>query len=138
MTMEVGWLVEQASGSFTSEHVMLADSDDVSDLVRRLGAPGAGLARLIHGGRPLWEQARCLPDHHVFVAIDDGFGYLSFQDMAHGKRYVVGAPESPGGEYLDDEFPPGSGISVDQLAKAIAEFMHTSEIPTCVAWTTTS
>ncbi len=82
----------------------------------------------------MWDEANGITDHDMFVAVHGGYGYISFQDSTIGKCYSVGASESPGVEYDDDEFPPGSGITTDQLTDAITEFLETRAIPTCITW----
>ncbi|GLZ39828.1 Imm1 family immunity protein [Actinokineospora sp. NBRC 105648] len=134
MTIDAYWAIDHPDGSQGGDRVQLTSQADVVDFVRRISLPGALLASLVHLGRPLWEQARQLPDHDVFAAVHDGFGYLSYQDMASGKHYPIGLPGSPGGEYDDDEFPPGSGISIKDLTTAVAEFLDSAAIPTCLAW----
>ncbi|WP_018683277.1 Imm1 family immunity protein [Actinokineospora enzanensis] len=134
MTIEVGWDVDRADG-FCEEVVMtLTTPDDVAEFVRRLAEPGALHTRVVHRGRPWFEEREGYFDHAVYAAIHGDYAYLSYQDYVIGKHYSVGSPDSPGAEYDDDDFPPGSGITTDQLTDAITEFLVTSERPGCLAW----
>ncbi|HEX4704307.1 MAG TPA: Imm1 family immunity protein [Pseudonocardiaceae bacterium] len=134
MTLEAGWAVVPADGVYRGFNIVVETPDDVHELVRRLTEPGAEIARLIHHGRPLWDADRGFVDHDVYAAVADGFGYLSFQDARRTKRYPLGADGSPGCEFDDDEFPPGSGLPLDRFAEAITEFLLTADLPTGVRW----
>jgi hypothetical protein len=134
VSLEAGWAVVAADGAYQGVNVRLATVADVDDLVVRLAEPGAEIARLIHHGRPLWDVERGIVDHDVYAAVADGFGYLSYQDTSHAKLYVEGDPGSPGCEFDDDEFPPGSGLPLARLAEAIKEFLMTADLPRGVRW----
>ena len=134
MSLEVGWGVVDAGGSYRGVNVLIETVDEVDGLVSRLAEPGAEIARLIHHGRPLWDADRGLVDHDVYAAVADGFGYLSFQDATRTKRYPAGDPAAPGCEFDDDDFPPGSGLPLARFAEAITEFLLTADLPGCVTW----
>jgi hypothetical protein len=134
LTLEAGWAVTGADGSYRGVNITMTTDADVDEFVRRLSEPGAEIARLIHHGRPLWDVERGFVDHDVYAAVVVGFGYLSFQDATRTKRYPVGDVSSPGCEFDDDEFPPGSGLSVSSFTQALKEFLLTAELPAGLSW----
>ncbi|MGI8306564.1 Imm1 family immunity protein [Saccharopolyspora hattusasensis] len=91
-------------------------------------------ARLVHNGRPLWDAETNFPDHDVFAAIVDGFGYLSYQDATRDKAYPEGDPASEGCEFDDDDFPPGSGLPVERFTEVLVEFLNSADRPASVTW----
>ncbi|PPK70324.1 Imm1 family immunity protein [Actinokineospora auranticolor] len=135
MTIEVGWGIDHADGTFGGDRMSLRTAADVEEFVRRLGGDGAGVAWVNHKGRSLWNAELGIPDHEVFAAVYAGFGYFSYQDPTVDKCYPVGLPDSPEVEYDDDDFPPGSGVSTTLLTRAVAEFLATKARPTCLDWT---
>lgn len=134
MTIDARWAVFTEDGSERGAAMLVCDDDAVSKLVDELSDPMADLARLIHRNRALWDETRKLLDHHVYTTVVDGWGYLSYQDKNHVKAYAVGEASSPGCEFEDDEFPPGSGLPLTTFKAALAEWLHTSQRPTVVQW----
>lgn len=134
MTIDARWAVFTDDGMERGASLLACDEAAVSKLVTGLSSPMADLARLIHRGRPLWDQQRKLLDHHVYATVVDGWGYLSYQDRIHDKAYAVGEPSSPGCEFRDDEFPPGSGLPMSTFESVLVEWLRTSQRPTLVHW----
>lgn len=133
-SITAGWAVIHTDGTYEGLNTTLRTPSDVAAFVDRLADPQADSARLVHNGRPLWDPEQGFPDHDMFAAVVDGYGYLSYQDSRLGKAYTVGDPASRGFEYDDDDFPPGSGVSVATFTSALVEWLRTRERPTTVHW----
>ncbi|MEU5846519.1 Imm1 family immunity protein [Saccharopolyspora shandongensis] len=134
MSITAGWAVIGLDGSYQGMNATLNTPEDVAGFVEQLSDPQVDSARLVHNGRPLWDAETNFPDHDVFAAVVDRFGYLSYQDATRGKAYPEGDSTSEGCEFDDDDFPPGSGLPVEQFTKAIVEFLHTADRPASVTW----
>lgn len=134
MTIDARWAVITEDGGERAGNLLITDEAMVGELVQELSDPMADLARLIHSDRSLYDQERGFRDHDVYANVVDGFGYLSHQDRNHDKAYPVGDPRSEGCEFDDDDFPPGSGLPLEQFTAAIVEFLHTTERPTAISW----
>lgn len=134
MTIDARWAVITGDGGERAGNLLITEKTVVEQLVKELSNPMADLARLIHNDRALWDSERGFRDHDVYANVVDGFGYLSHQDRNHGKAYPVGDPRSAGCEFDDDDFPAGSGLSLDQFTEALVEFLRAAERPTNVQW----
>ncbi|SDY88678.1 Immunity protein Imm1 [Saccharopolyspora shandongensis] len=134
MSIRAGWAVVGLDGSYQGLNATLGTPEDVAGFVEQLSDPQADSARLVHNGRPLWDAETNFPDHGVFAAVVDGFGYLSYQDATRDKAYPEGDPTSEGCEFDDDDFPPGSGLPVEKFTKTLVEFLHTADRPASVTW----
>lgn len=138
MSITAGWAVIGEDGSYEGMNTVIETPEDVTAFVGKVAAadPYVGSVRLVHNKRPLWDAEQGFTDHDVFAAVVDGFGYLSHQDRDHAKAYSIGAPESPGCEFDDEDFPAGSGLTLEQFTAALVEFLHTTKRPTSVRWST--
>lgn len=134
MSITAGWAVIGLDGSYQGLNATLNTPDEVAGFVEQLADPQADSARLVHNGRPLWDAETNFPDHDVFAAIVDGFGYLSYQDATRGKAYPEGDPASEGCEFDDDDFPPGSGLPVERFTEVLVKFLRTADRPASVTW----
>ncbi|MBW4717324.1 hypothetical protein KZQ38_09105 [Saccharothrix sp. SC076] len=134
MSVTVGWSVIHADGCFEGLKATLRTAVDVAAWVERFADPLADSARLVHNARPLWIPEQNWPDHEMYAAVVDGYGYLAYQDRYQSTVYSVGAPESPGFESDDAGYPPGSGLSLHWFETAVAEWLRTAELPTVVEW----
>ena len=112
----------------------VADGPDVAALVKRLAEPTSDTAMLEHTERPLFNAELGIPDHTVFLAVDSGFGYLSYQDPEFVRAFPVGDGASPGCASEFEEFPPGTGLPISEVVATVAEFLATSVRPTSVQW----
>ncbi|WP_369785235.1 Imm1 family immunity protein [Saccharomonospora xinjiangensis] len=123
-------------GSYEGMNTVLQAPEDVTAFVGKVAAadPYADSIRLVHDKRPLWDAEQGVTDHDVVAAVVDGFGYLSHRDRDDAKAYPVGVPGSPGCEFDDEDFPAGSGLSLEQFTAALVEFLHTAKRPTNVRW----
>lgn len=142
-------MIEALSGSFRaygpdgsgSEHEVRVDTHDaVAELVARLGEPGADDAYLVHIGRALRRdllEDEDAPDHALFFAVREGFGYLGpVDDRPEDERmWPVGGPASPGTHGTNNvEYPVGSGLPVAKVIEVLDEFRTTGELPRSVSW----
>ncbi|MBQ6639569.1 MAG: hypothetical protein IJH84_00890 [Saccharopolyspora sp.] len=134
MSITAGWAVIGLDGSYQGLNNTLETPEDIAGFAEQLADPQADSARLVHNGRPLWDAETNFPDHDVFAAVVDGFGYLSYQDATRGKAYPVGDSASEGCEFDDDDFPPGSGLPLGTFTAVVTEFLRTGERPTAVSW----
>lgn len=136
MSITAGWAVFGEDGSDEGMNTALETPEDVTAFVDKVAAadPYADSIRLVHNKRPLGDAEQGFTDHDVFAAVVDGSGYLSHQDSNHAKAYPVGVPESPGCEFDDEDFPAGSGLTLEQFTAALVEFLHTTKRPTNVRW----
>ncbi|MCG8916195.1 Imm1 family immunity protein [Actinokineospora sp. PR83] len=146
-------MIKALSGSFRtygpdgpgSEYEVRADTRDaVVEFVARLGEPGADDAYLIHDGRALRRdllEDEKAPDHALFLAIREDFGYLGYLGPVDGqledeRMWPVGDPRSPGTHGTNNvDYPAGSGLPVAEVVKALDEFRVTGELPRSVSWT---
>ncbi|MEU6645323.1 Imm1 family immunity protein [Saccharomonospora sp. NPDC046836] len=137
MSITAGWAVIHEDGTYESMNTTLETPDDVAAFVAKVAAadPYADSIRLVHNDRPLFDPAQGFTDHDVFAAVVDGFGYFSHQDRSYGKGFSVGDPDSPGCEFDDEDFPAGSGLSLEEFTAALVEFLRTCERPRNVQWT---
>ncbi|EID54649.1 Imm1 family immunity protein [Saccharomonospora xinjiangensis] len=134
MSVTAGWAMIDEDDSHEGMNTVLHTPEDVTAFVGKVAAadPYADSIRLAHVKRPLWDAEQGFTDHDVFAAIVAGFGSLSHQDRDHAKAYPVGVPESPGCEFDDEDFPAGSGLTLEQFTAALVEFPHTAKRPTNV------
>jgi hypothetical protein len=139
MTITARWAdLEAASTAVRKNHeVRLSSAADVRTLIDRLSEPDTSEAHLLHNDRP--EQFNELfgqyeVDHQVVIGVWRGFGYMEFIGPAHYAQ-LAGDPASPEWHTsASDHFRTGSGVAVEHLVAAVAEFLVTRELPTCVAW----
>lgn len=137
MSITAGWAVTHPDGTYEGKNTTLRTPQDVAAFAAKVAAadPYADSIRVIHNDRPLADAEQGFTDHDVFAAVVDGFGYLSHQDQDNAKAFPVGDPDSAGCEFDDEDFPAGSGLPLDQFTTALVEFLHTTERPTNVRWT---
>jgi hypothetical protein len=139
MTITARWADLEPGSTAVREHheTLLSSAADVRALMDRLSEPNTSEAHLVHNDRPqrfneLFGQHEV--DHQVVVGVWRGFGYLEFIGPGHHAQ-LAGDPASPEWHTsASDHFPMGSGVAVDDLVAAVAEFLVTRELPTCVAW----
>lgn len=132
MTFRAIWDIYPADlgGRASGANILVHTPEDVDQLIRRLGEPLAGTAKV-------WG-----PDTRqdgwtgqlIHVAVNDGFGYLSYTSDTCGLVFATGDPDSPDHDSEDEEFPAGSGISLSTLGDALKEFLATGTQPKSPRW----
>jgi hypothetical protein len=97
---------------------------DVDSLVAALADTHTGTAHIESDAGEFVAQA----------AVERGFGYLFYVDVASGGAYSLGDPKSPELASSEQHFPAGSGITIPQLASALAQLLTTAGRPTAIQW----
>jgi hypothetical protein len=134
MTITAVWPISSPSDPNAGDGLSITEPAEVEELIARLSEKGAGAATLWHEGRELADTATGMLDHDVVVAVNGGFGYMSYLDGDHDFAVVEGDPSSPPMNSEDADFPQGSGVEPAVLAAALREFLSTGQRPTSVSW----
>lgn len=117
--------------------VELATAAQVEEFVAALASHEPGEAALIHTTRPSKRHpltGKMVPDHRLQVAVSSGYGYAEFTGEGRWCQ-LAGDPASP--EYhtsSSDTMRAGTGVSLQQLADVISEFLAKAELPRTVRW----
>lgn len=135
MTITAVWTSTESSGNQAGDGLSVTATEEVDGLVARLSEPGVGLASVWHEGREPADAVEGMLDHDVLAVVTGGYGYLSYIDPEHDYAVLDGDPASPAvSADADAEFPAGSGVSPQVLARALREFFKTGQRPESVGW----
>jgi hypothetical protein len=133
--LDAHWRIDRGPGSpDASGKALVTSRDDVRRLVDALSQPGVDDAYVTHLGRPLVTMPLLsndpVPDHVLHLAVRGTWGYLAYAGAAAG--HPTGSAATHG--HYNTDYAAGSGLSLPQFEAAIAEFLATGELPTCIQW----
>ncbi|GAA4019181.1 hypothetical protein GCM10022247_48540 [Allokutzneria multivorans] len=129
MTLEVSY---RAGADAATVGVVIDNAGQLAQLLTALAADDTSDALVIHRDRPR-VGPRHIPDHQVLVGVRGEVGAIHFTDptgswVTHGD----GPADEP--VYAEMEFPSHCEVPVSDLEQALAEFLHSHQRPTHVAW----
>ncbi|WP_018680673.1 Imm1 family immunity protein [Actinokineospora enzanensis] len=137
MGIHARWEIHDPENLPTNGELVAETPEDVDRLVALLTEPSAEPASVEHLARTRirseWS-GEIVPDHLMWALVQRGYGYLLYYSAEHEHCTAVGDAASRAYHYDYNDFPAGSGISIELFARAIKEFLATAVRPTCVTW----
>jgi hypothetical protein len=123
--------------------VSVTTAAQVDDLIALLGRDDADDAYATHLGRPskVDELERDhVPDHVMYLAVRDGWGYLRYIGTLAGRRQAdvytpIGDHCSPATHGTNNvDYPAVSGLALTDFRAVVVGFLTAGDLPTVVRW----